>query len=121
MASGDSVCESDELYVGLTRPPMFYGITDAYLIFMVFAITLIFLGLGGLRGILYGAASAPALYVFGYVMCEREPRVFQLWQVKLAYFSRARRRSAWWGGGSFDPGWITPSGRVTKRSLPRTN
>ena len=104
MADTSLRCEADAVFLGLTRPPMFFGITDVYAVLMTFVVMLIFLGLGGVRGILYGLMSAPALYVFGYAMCERDARVFQLWGVKLAHFSIGRRRSSYWGGVSFDPG-----------------
>lgn len=110
MAENSLHCEADEVFLGLTRPPMFFGITDVYAVCMTFVVMVIFLGLGGMKGILYGLMSAPALYVFGYAMCERDARVFQLWGVKLAHFSTGRRRSSYWGGTSFDPGSSSASG-----------
>ncbi len=104
MADSSVHCETDEVFLGLTRPPMFFGITDLYAVCMTFVIMVIFLGLGGIKGILYALMCAPALYVFGYAMCERDARIFQLWGVKLAHFSIGRRRAAYWGGASFDPG-----------------
>lgn len=104
MADVSMRCEADPTFLGLTRPPMFFGITDVYAVIIVFVVMVIFLGLGGMKGIAYGLLSAPALYVFGYAMCERDARVFQLWGVKLAHFSRGRRRVSYWEGVSFDPG-----------------
>ena len=104
MAEPTLRCEADPVFLALSRPPMFFGITDAYAVFMVVVVMIVFLGLGGIKGILYGLATAPAMYVFGYAMCERDARIFQLWGVKLAKFSAGRRRSAYWGGVSFDPG-----------------
>lgn len=114
MANTSPHCEADAVFLGLTRPPMFFGITDVYAVLMIFVVMLIFLSLGGMKGLLYGLMSAPALYVFGYAMCERDARVFQLWGVKLAHFSIGRRRSSYWGGTSFDPG----SGALPDVSAP---
>ena len=58
-------CESDQVFLALTRPPMFFGITDVYAVFMAVTVMIVFLGLGGMKGILYGLASCPALYLFG--------------------------------------------------------
>ena len=102
--SNDAIrCESDYVYLGLTRPPMLHGVTDVYLVFMSVAVMMIFLGFGGIRGILYSVAAAPALYVFGYALCEKDARIFQIWGVRLANFSQAQRRASYWGGNSFDP------------------
>ena len=104
MADATLKCESDPVFLGLTRPPMFFGITDVYAVFMTVVAMTVFLGLGGMKGIAYGLMCGPALYVFGYAMCERDARVFQLWCTKLGRFSAGRRRLAYWGGTSFDPG-----------------
>lgn len=110
MSESTRPCESDQVFLGLTRPPMFFGITDAYAVFMVVVVMIVFLGLGGIKGIAWGLfCCAPALYIFGYAMCERDPRIFQLWMVKLGHFSTGRRRQSFWGGASFDP-----AGRVAK-------
>ncbi|MCW5654236.1 VirB3 family type IV secretion system protein [Hydrogenophaga sp.] len=104
MSDNQMQCESDAVFLALARPPMMFGVTDIYAVMMMIMVMLIFLGIGGGKGMVYAALSAPALYVFGYAMCERDPRVFQLWGVKLANFSAGQRRSAYWGGVSFDPG-----------------
>ncbi len=91
---------------------MFFGITDVYAVFMTFVVMIVFLGLGGMKGIVYGLMCAPALYVFGYAMCERDARIFQLWGTKLAHFSSGRRRAAYWGGTSFDPMGAPPDEAV---------
>ena len=114
MAVTSPQCESDHVFLGLTRPPMFFGITDVYAVFMTFFVMIVFLGLGGMKGIVYGLMCAPALYVFGYAMCERDARVFQLWVAKLAYFSQGRRRAAYWGGPSFDPCGVSPALQVVR-------
>ncbi len=113
MAEDTLYVETDAVFLGLTRPPMFFGITDVYAVIMTIIVMVVFLGLGGLRGIGYGLLCAPALYVFGYAMCERDARVFQLWGIKLAHFSIGRRRAAHWGGVSFDPG--APAGARARR------
>jgi type IV secretion system protein VirB3 len=112
-------CESDPVFLGLTRPPMFFGITDVYAVMMTVVVMVIFLGLGGMKGILYGLMCTPALYVFGYAMCENDARVFQLWGVKLGNFSMGRRRESYWGGVSFDPAGVPLSGPGSRRSVAR--
>ena len=95
--------ERDLLYVGLTRPPMLAGITDVYAVFFLIMEVLIFVGVGGGQGLTWAIIMAPVLYCFGYLMCLHDPRIFQIWQVRLSRFGAASRRKKYWGGPSFDP------------------
>lgn len=95
--------ERDLLYVGLTRPPMLLGITDVYAVFFLVAEVLIFVAVGGGSGMAWAAIMAPVLYAFGYLMCLHDPRIFEIWQVRLSKFGAASRRKKYWGGISFDP------------------
>lgn len=101
--SGPEPLDRDRLYLALTRPPMFFGVTDTYFVICMVVEVCIFVGVGGGQGMLYALAAAPALYVFGYLMCLRDPRIFTIWQVRLKEFSKAARQKSRWGGNSFDP------------------
>ena len=95
--------EADEVYQALTRPPMLLGVTETYLVLMMVVEVLIFVGVGGGKGLLAAAASAPPIYMFGRIMCLRDPRIFEIWLIRIRWFAVARRRRAVWGGTSFDP------------------
>jgi len=103
MAAEDEEYEVDELYIGLTRPPMIKGITDVYAVVWMTVEVVIFVGIGGGKGLIYAAAAAPAIYLFGYLACLKDPRIFGILRAKFQHFSRAMRRKAYWGGSTFDP------------------
>lgn len=99
----DDAYDLDPLYVARTRPPMIGGVTDVYAyLWLVLEVT-VFVGVGGGQGMAYAAAIAPACYLFGYLMCLKDPRIFELWRVRLQFFARAARRNDYWGGASIDP------------------
>lgn len=99
----DEQASFDQLYVGLTRPPMIKGVTDVYAVFMLITEVIIFVGVGGGKGLVYAIGVFPALYLFGYIACLKDPRIFHIWKTKLRYFMRAKRQSHYWNGNSYDP------------------
>lgn len=92
----------DEVYQALTRPPMVGGITEVYAIFLLTFEVTVFVGVGGGRGMVAAALLFPFVYAFGYLMCMRDARIFEIWAARLRWFSAARRRQAYWRGESFD-------------------
>lgn len=95
--------DKDTLYVALTRPPMIFGVTDVYAVFFMVVEVCVFVGVGGGKGIIYTLVLAPALYSFGFLMCLIDPRIFDIYMVKLAKFSGADKLRSYWGGTSLDP------------------
>ena len=89
----------EPLYKGLTRPPMIFGVTDTYAVIALVIVVMIYVGAGSM---LWAFAAAPALWLFGYLVCLKDPRMFDLWIAKGRYFTKCRRR-AFWGGNSYDP------------------
>ncbi|MVF24639.1 type VI secretion protein [Methylocaldum sp. BRCS4] len=89
----------EPLYKGLTRPPMILGVTDSYAVICMVIVVTIYVGA---KSMLWALATAPALWLFGYLVCLKDPRSFDIWIAKSRYFMKCRRRSAW-GGNSYDP------------------
>lgn len=82
---------------------MMFGVTEVYFILMMVVEVCIYVSIGGGRGLLAVAVLTPVLYAFGYLMCLRDPRIFEIWLIRLRFFSRARRCARFWHGSSFDP------------------
>lgn len=81
----------DTLFVALTRPQMFAGVT--YSLFVINAILAVelFLIFKSFKVLLVAAA----VHVLGALMCLREPRFFDLWIARVRHCSRVRNHSVW--------------------------
>jgi type IV secretion system protein VirB3 len=95
----DEDIDVQPLYKGLARPPMILGVTDTYAVLGMVVCVTIYVGLKSIMGAL---GVGIVLWAFGYLACLRDPRIFHIWGIKLRYFWRCRR-SAHWGGNSYDP------------------
>jgi type IV secretion system protein VirB3 len=87
------------LFVGLTRPPMRFGVTLNALVFngglslLLFVLSSSFVAAGFL---------AALLHAIGYVACRYEPRLFELLLGK--FHTRClQRNQRYWGCVSYDP------------------
>jgi type IV secretion system protein VirB3 len=90
--------ERDTLFVALTRPQMFAGVTYSYFIINAAATTEVFLVTRSFLAL----PVAVAIHVIGYFACLREPRIFDLWITRV---SRCPRTKNWsrWGCNSYAP------------------
>jgi type IV secretion system protein VirB3 len=83
--------DRDRLFVALTRPQMFAGVTYSYFIVNFVITAELFLIFRAFWIIV------PALVVhgFGVLLCLREPRIFDLWLVKVSKCGRVRNYGLW--------------------------
>ena len=90
--------DRDILFVALTRPQMFAGVTYSYFIINAAVTTEAFL----ITHSFIALPVALAVHVIGYFACLREPRIFDLWITKV---SRCARVKNWkhWGCNSYAP------------------
>ncbi len=88
----------DTVFLALTRPQMFAGVTYSYFVINaivsleVFLIFKSFLALG----------VALLLHLVGMVLCLREPRFFDLWLTRVSRCPRVRNYRIW-GCNSYRP------------------
>ena len=88
----------DTVFLALTRPQMFAGVTYSYFVINaivsleVFIIFKSFLALG----------VALVLHLVGMVLCLREPRFFDLWLTRVSRCPRVRNYRIW-GCNSYRP------------------
>ena len=72
--------ERDPLFVALTRPQMFAGVTYSFFIANAVIATELFL----IFRSAWALAAAVLIHLFGVLMCVREPRFFDLWVTRLS-------------------------------------
>jgi type IV secretion system protein VirB3 len=83
--------EQDPLFVALTRPQMFAGVTYSYFIVNAVLATELFLVFRSAWVLLV----ALVVHVVGAILCVREPRFFDLWLTKVRRCPRVRNFRLW--------------------------
>ena len=83
--------ERDTLFVALTRPQMFAGVTYSYFIANAVIATELFL----IFKSVWALAVALIVHVVGVIMCLREPRAFDLWLTRVSRTPRVKNHKIW--------------------------
>lgn len=83
--------ERDILFVALTRPQMFAGVTYSWFVANMVVATELFL----IFHALWVLAVAAVVHVAGVALCLREPRVFDLWLTRVSRCPRVRNHAIW--------------------------
>ena len=83
--------ERDTLFVALTRPQMFAGVTYTYFIANVVVATELFL----IFRSIWALVAAVVIHVFGVLLCLKEPRFFDLWISRVSRCPRVRNYRVW--------------------------
>lgn len=83
--------ERDSLFVALTRPQMFGGVTYGYFIFNLVLTTEAFLIFKSVWVLLL----ALVVHLVGLLVCLREPRFFDLWLTRVSRCPRVRNHRMW--------------------------
>jgi len=81
--------ERDTLFVALTRPQMFAGVTYSYFVANLIVATELFL----IFRSAWVLAAAALVHLAGVLLCLKEPRVFDLWLARLANCPRIKNFS----------------------------
>ncbi len=83
--------EQDHLFVALTRPQMFAGVTYSYFTANAVIATELFL----VFRTIWVVAAAIVIHLVGVVLCVREPRFFDLWLTRVGRCPRVRNHAIW--------------------------
>lgn len=83
--------DQDHLFVALTRPQMFAGVTYSYFTANAVIATELFL----LFRSIWVLAAAVFIHLLGVLLCVREPRFFDLWLTKVGRCPRVRNYRIW--------------------------
>ncbi|TMJ18738.1 MAG: type VI secretion protein [Alphaproteobacteria bacterium] len=83
--------ERDTLFVALTRPQMFAGVTYSFFIANAVIATELFLVFRSAWVLL----AAVVIHGVGAVLCVREPRFFDLWLTRVSRCPRVKNYAIW--------------------------
>jgi type IV secretion system protein VirB3 len=83
--------ERDPLFVALTRPQMFAGVTYSYFVANAIIATELFL----IFKSVWALVAALVVHLVGVLACLREPRFFDLWLARLSRCPRVRNHKIW--------------------------
>jgi type IV secretion system protein VirB3 len=86
-----SQLERDPVFGALTRPQMFAGVTYSYFVLNAVVTVELFLITHSFLGLLI----APVLHLVGYIACLREPRLFDLWLIRVSRCPRVKNAKFW--------------------------
>jgi type IV secretion system protein VirB3 len=90
--------ERDTLFVGLTRPQMFAGVTYSLFVTNVVIATELFL----IFKSIWVIAVALMLHGLAMLLCLSEPRIFDLWLARVSKCPRVKNYAVW-GCNSYRP------------------
>jgi type IV secretion system protein VirB3 len=90
--------EHDRLFLALTRPQMFAGVTYSYFVANAVVATELFL----IFRSFWALAAALVIHLVGVLLCVREPRFFDLWLIRVSRCPRVRNHKVW-GCNSYRP------------------
>ena len=86
-----SAIEQDQLFIALSRPQMFAGVTYSYFTANAVIAAELFL----VFRTVWVLAAALLVHLAGMVLCVREPRFFDLWLTKVSRCPRVPNHSIW--------------------------
>ena len=83
--------ERDRVFVALTRPQMFAGVTYSYFVANAVVATELFLVFHTIWALL----AAVVVHLVGVAACAREPRFFDLWLARSGRCPRVKNHKLW--------------------------
>ena len=83
--------ERDTIFVALTRPQMFAGVTYTYFVANAVIATELFL----IFRSAWVVPFAVIIHLAGVLLCLREPRFFDLWLTRIGRCPRIRNHAIW--------------------------
>ncbi len=93
-----ALLERDVVFGALTRPQMFAGVTYSFFVLNAVLTVEVFL----ITHSFWALLAAPVIHVCGYVACLREPRIFDLWLIRVSRHPRVRN-ARYWRCNSYTP------------------
>lgn len=97
MANG--TIDSDPLFGGLTRPPVFLGVPQFYFVLNLLLLSVLFINFDEKINCLI---SSLLIHLVGYLMGLKEPRFMDLLMIKYQKCNRCRNK-LFHGANSYDP------------------
>lgn len=89
---------TDPLFVGLTRPPMFFGVSYMYSLINGASCLTYFINTENLVALFVGL---PLFHLIGYMICFKEPLFIELWMVRMQKCNKCSNK-VFHGANSYD-------------------
>jgi type IV secretion system protein VirB3 len=89
----------DPIFLGLTRPAMFMGVTQSFFVINGMINIVLFLAFNSFLPLFI---LFPLLHGVGYLACLHDARTFDIWFVFAKYCTKCRNKR-FWGMNSYDP------------------
>jgi type IV secretion system protein VirB3 len=86
-----AMLDRDRVFVGLTRPQMFAGVTYSFFVLNLIVTTELFL----IFKTPWVLLVAVGVHIAGYLACLGEPRIFDLWLTKVSRCPRVPNYRQW--------------------------
>lgn len=96
--AGTGKLQSDPLFVGLTRPTMFLGVSFKYVLCNSLISIIYFINTSDFIGLF---VAMPCLHMVGYIICFKEPLFIELFIIRSNKCSKCRNKS-FHGANSYD-------------------
>jgi type IV secretion system protein VirB3 len=97
MSSSTGTLRADPLFVGLTRPTMFLGVSFAFVMLYSFGCMLYFINTSDLKTFL----ALPLLHMIGYIICFKEPLFIELFIIRAQRCTKCSNK-LFHGANSYD-------------------
>ncbi|RLA54433.1 MAG: type VI secretion protein [Gammaproteobacteria bacterium] len=94
----DEAVEIDPVFLAMTRPPIFMGVTYTFFVINGTLTTIVFLAANNLLAFVIGIP----VHMVGYLVCLKDPRIFDIWRVRLLKTPTCRNRG-FWNASSYAP------------------
>lgn len=83
--------EVDPVFLAMTRPQMAMGVTFSFFVINLMVTTVAFLVSKSFLAFFIGIP----VHAAGYLLCLKDPRIFEIWQVRLVKTPITRNKSFW--------------------------
>lgn len=79
----------DQLFVGLTRPPMIFGVTYMYVVLNMLGSMMYFIASSDFKVVLVSGF----IHGIAYLVCLKEPLLIEIFMLKQAKFGRCKNKA----------------------------
>ena len=96
--SGAGIIAADPLFVGLTRPATFFGVSYVYCIFNILINMILFINA---ESLIFLLVLLPIFHGIGYILCIKEPLFLELYLIKVKKCNICKNK-LYHGANSYD-------------------
>ena len=94
----DGKLNTDPLFIGLTRPPLLFGVSYMYFILNIFFCAIFFIQTSNFWFLPLGLF----IHLMGFILCNKEPLVMELLMIKMQKCNNCSNK-LYHGANSYDP------------------